>query len=370
MFHFDKIRRWFATMVVSLILVMATKSGGAVPLFRCSLEDGVPENYHAIIFHDSPFGTEDQELVQTLSSAPLKLGINLLVSTVDVLSEMDEPTKALWSAQTNAELPWLVVLPPQREDAAAVWSAGFGPEAVNAMLDSPARRRVAESLLNGDSAAWVLIECGDAVRDEAAVDVLAGTLKQLEHKLRLPSPATNAVRLRSPLPLRVGYSLVRVTRNDPTEDFFVHLLLRGEQAHQVKPSAFPIFGRGRLLPGMEGRQLQDEAIEKTCMFLMNACTNGARSVGQGRDLLLAANWNSIFEQPAQPVTNVAAAVQTIQAVTNVASSHQNLTRTNAGLEPGSSESAETTSKMGIVGIVLFGFFGGFLLLRYLRQPGS
>ena len=154
----------------ALITVMgmlnAMLAGAAAPLHRCALEDWPVENYHAYVFHHGSLDPADQELVDVLASAPPKLGVNLLVSTVDTTKEMDSTVEALWNAQTNTEPPWLVVLSPRHDTTnAQVWSSALRTPSVGAILGSPARSRIAESLLEGDSAVWLLVECGDTVRD-------------------------------------------------------------------------------------------------------------------------------------------------------------------------------------------------------------
>jgi hypothetical protein len=98
------------------------------------------------------------------------------------------------------------------------------------------------------------------------------------------------------LPLRVAFSLVRVTRNDPAEEFFVNLLSHGERFHPGKPAAFPVFGRGRTLSAISGKHLEDEFILDACSFITGACSNGVKEVRPGKDLLLCVRWDSIFEE--------------------------------------------------------------------------
>ena len=61
-----------------------------------------------------------------------------------------------------------------------MWSRPFDSAALEALIDSPARKTVSAALGRGEAAVWVLLECGDAVLDETAVDNLSTHLKQLE----------------------------------------------------------------------------------------------------------------------------------------------------------------------------------------------
>src|SRR5207247_8071058 len=107
-----------------------------------------------------------------------RLGANVGVATVDVLNPMEDPMQTLWNAQTNALSPWLVVRAPKSEETTPPVCVGaLKLEIIKTLLDSPARRKIAEGLLRGDSAVWVLLECGDAMLDEAAVDGLSAELE-------------------------------------------------------------------------------------------------------------------------------------------------------------------------------------------------
>src|SRR5439155_15164278 len=181
--------------------------------------------------------------------------------------------QTLWNGRTNSLSSWLVLRAPQSvADTPPVWAGPLKAETINALLDSPARRKIAEGLLRGDSAVWVLLECGDAMLDEAAVDVLSAALKELEQQLPLPAPAPGDTPSQSPLPLRVAFSLVRVTRNDPAEALFVNLLLHGEPLSASKPVAFPVFGHGRALAPLAGRHLDEASIEQACVLLVGGCS--------------------------------------------------------------------------------------------------
>ena len=349
-------------MVVLLLNVLPARA--AAPLHRCALEDWPAENYHAYVFHHGPLDPADQELVDVLSSAPPKLGVNLLVSTVDTLKEMDAAVEALWNTQTNAEPPWLVVLSSRRDATnAMVWATALRTPSVGAILGSPARSRIAESLLEGDSAVWLLVECGDTVRDEAAVDLLSSELKRLEKELR-PAKAGPGNQIKSGLPLIPHFALIRVTRVDVAEEFLLNTLLAAEDAVQ-RPMAFPIFGRGRVLPSLTGRHLNEEAIGRHCKLLIGDCTNEIRETTQGSELLLGAHWNSIFEK-ASPVTPIPSTA----AKATPTSETLNSSVTNAVSETSSSSLPEPGSFAGFAAALILAAVVGFALMKVWRprQP--
>ena len=288
---------WFLALLSGFLFGAASFVCADWPLFRFALERWPAEDYEVVVFHRGPLESEEQECVDLLKDSPSRLGANVAVATVDVLNPMEDPMQTLWNAQTNALSPWLVVRAPKSdENTPPVCVGALKLETIKTLLDSPARRKIAEGLLRGDSAVWVLLECGDAMLDEAAVDVLSAALKELEQQLPLPAPAPGDPPSQSPLPLRVAFSLVRVTRNDPAEALFVNLLLHGEPLSASKPVAFPVFGRGRALAPLAGRHLDEASIEQACVLLVGGCSRETKESPPGKNLLLAANWNSVFER--------------------------------------------------------------------------
>lgn len=351
-----------------MVLLKAMLACAAAPLHRCALEDWSAGNYHAYVFHRGPLDPADQELVDVLASAPPKLGVNLLVSTVDTTKEMDSTVEALWNAQANTEPPWLVVTSPRPGTTnSTVWSTALRTPSVGAILGSPVRNRIAESLLEGISVVWLLLESGDNVRDEAAVDLLAGELKRLEKELRPPKAGVNNP-FKSRLPLTPRFSLVRVTRNDSAEEFLLNTLLGAEHSVQ-QPTAFPIFGRGLVLPSLTGRHLDEEAIGRNCKLLLGDCTNGIQDTAQGSELLLGAHWNSIFEKAQPPASNQSTAPRqpTPPVVTF---NSDNLSNTNPLAGPPSSTLPGPSSFGSFVAALILAAVVGFALMKVWRprQP--
>lgn len=275
-----------------LVVMSVPRWAPATPLHRHALEHWPAENYSVLIFHHEPLSSSSQGLVEILEAGARESGANLSVTVVDVNQPMAEPVQTLWFTQTGVEPPWMVVLTPGQSNAAPVWAGTLGLDSVNALLESPARRKIVEGLLDGAAAVWVLLECGDAVRDEAAVDLLAAELKRQEQKLTADLVSANGPA--SPGPgrgsIRGGFSLVRVTRKDRAEEFFVTNLLYGISFTHAKPVAFPVYGRGRILEAPVGRKLNADTIAASCAAITRACSNEAKALHPGKDLLIAARW--------------------------------------------------------------------------------
>jgi hypothetical protein len=174
---------------------------------------------------------------------------------------------------------------------------------MKAVLESPARRELLARLLRGDSAVWIMVESGDKERDDAQAEVLLSTLKDLGETLALPElregpedQLTNKT-----VPFRLGFSALRVSRTDPAEESLVRMLLRGAGGPAGLPAAFPVFGRGRALPGTE---ITAEAIRKNAQILVAPAGSPSKSSVPGVDLLLKADWTGLVGEVPGKVTDI------------------------------------------------------------------
>ena len=287
-------RPWL-TAVSLLIAAEASPARAALPLplppplFRLALEQWIPANYQVLLFHHEPLDVDDVDLLTQLREAPARTGANVEVVTVDLSTTMSDRLQSLWRSQTNAEPPWMVVRAPGvASNPPVIWAGHLSPPTVATLLSSPARRTVAAALLRGEAAAWVLIECGNTLLDENAVDQLASSLKTMEQTLRPPTPAG------------ISFSLVRVTRTDPAEEFLITSLIHGA-ALPARPAVFAVFGRGHFTEPLVGKRITAKSIQQLCKRLTGPYARDSNDPLPARVLLLAARWAALF-----PQTNAAA----------------------------------------------------------------
>ena len=271
-----------------------------VPVFRYALERWPAEPYEFVVFHRGPLSAPDQAVVEALKTTGQDgRGLaNLTLVTVDLAAQPDPARARLWSGQTNATLPWLVVRAPRSEVAAAPgWTGRLDRETVQSLVDSPARRELARRLLKGDSAVWLFVESGHRTADAEAVKLLETELKKSEKSIRLPEPAPDDPQMRSSLPLRVAFSVLRLSRRDPAEAVFLTLLAREAPpvATNASPVVLPILGRGRALAALFGQQFRPEIIADVCSFVAGPCSCEVKEMNPGFDLLMAADWEALAE---------------------------------------------------------------------------
>jgi len=316
-----------------MLLFASSLYACSVPVFRYALQRWETEPYDVIVFHRGPFSTQDQAVLDRLNKDPLdeQYPANLHVQTVDLAAQPEAGLLHLYQALPREELPCMAVMYPQTSlNADPVWSGRLSHSAVQALVDSPARREIARRILEGESAVWVLVESGKKEKDDAAARLLQTQLAGLEKTLVIPSLANDVpetagqgaldnrgapdpTQPQSNPPLRPSFSLVRISRKSPAERIFVSMLIESEpdlKEYAEHPIAFPVFGRGRVLYALVGRGINKDNIDEACMFLCGPCFCEFKAENQGTDLLMAVDWGGAVEDepilyaPLPPLTGV------------------------------------------------------------------
>lgn len=320
---------------LGLLLLVATSwrsCACTIPVFRYALEHWNAETYRAYIFSHGSLPADGQPLLTSLRDS----SANLSVTLVDVDKPDSSGALKLWKAQGSPALPWLAVSFPEGTPSGAdgtggtlAWSGALDAAGIGALLDSPARKQLRQHLLGGTSVVWVLLESGDAARDDKIAAYLQKQSADLAKRLQLPpqEPGVNESQLLSGLPLKVEFSVVRVARTAPEEKFFVALLLQPELNSQPElkprpelnpqpdnrerePLVIPVFGRGRALPALTEKDLLPELhAQKDCcphiagdvppatlsdaaQFVTGMCSCDVKLLTPGGDLLIAADWET------------------------------------------------------------------------------
>ncbi len=292
------------SLFMGLLLVVPNASACSVPVFRYALERWDPDDYGVVVFHDGTLSPDQQAWVDRMDPSKSKEHpfVNCMVRTVDLADNPEKDAVDAWEQMDAPSLPWMVVYYPWTSRAFGSFSSGpFDEGAVSRLVDSPARREIARRLLKGESSVWVLLESGDATKDEQALQRLESRLEDLESSLKLP--VINPIDISEGLisidadELKVDFSAIRISRNDPQEAFFIEMLL-GSETHLKdvqEPIAFPIFGRGRLLYSLVGDSIATEIIDDACTFLTGECSCQVKEQNPGVDLVLSVDWDRMVQ---------------------------------------------------------------------------
>lgn len=279
--------------VIGVLLTFAAAQACNVPVFRYALEHWSGDSYRLLVFYRGQLTDAEQQLLKTLEADEQQPSTNVSLRRVNTEDIDDEADRKLFESESNPQLPRIVMQYPQHlKIEAPVWSAPLNSESVTSLLNSPVRDELIRRLKDGETAVWLLLECGERDKDEAAAQRLETELKKLQQELKLPelTDAPSDALLDGP-PLRVEFSLLRVART-AEEAALVATLLHAEPdlAEESEPLVFPVFGRGRALLPLLGAGITAENIQTSASFLVGPCSCQVKEQNPGFDLLLSANW--------------------------------------------------------------------------------
>ncbi len=305
----------FIMAAAGVLLVGAAARACNVPVFRYALERWPAAPYEVWVFHRGPLPEAETALVAWLREAgQSEYGPPaFLVETVDLAGEVGDEAAEVWAAAGGeAGPPWMVVWYPRSFGIeGAAWSAPLETASAHALVRSPAREELARRVLGGESGVFVLLECGDAAKDDAAARLVEEELAKLEKLLRLPElvdglwndPIYDA---QGAPELRLDFSVLRVSRTDPAERALVSMLLGMEEDLRTLegPMVFPVYGRGRVLWALVGEGINAENLLEAGAFFVGPCSCTVKEQNPGTDLLAVVEWDAALTGEASAIPEV------------------------------------------------------------------
>jgi len=159
------------------------------------------------------------------------------------------------------------------------------------------RQKLAERLIDGQTAVWIFLESGNVDKDTAALKLLE---QELETAARELKEEAESIPDEFGVPeVTYAFSILSVSRSDPNESMLLTLLLNSEpdlDEYSNEPVVFPVFGRGRVLYALIGQGITTDNIRETIAFLVGPCGCEIKMMSPGVDILMAANWDAAAMQ--------------------------------------------------------------------------
>ncbi len=262
--------RLFTTFLAALGLTGGISSACTVPVFRYALDHWPADPYRL----EAPAGWMEGEVGAGLRKLLAESGMELEV-------------QPLTEAGASARL----LMPG---DGPPVWS-GMLDENASALLISPARNELAGHILAGESMVWVMVTSGNDPADRKFEESLRARLDYLQSVAAIPEqdPTDPESKLGPGPGLRVGFSFMKVSRDDPEEQVFLRMLAGpgSDFLEKEEPFAAVVFGRGRVLGSWPAGELDEEGIDEVSLFLLGACSCRVKFQNPGWDLALALDWD-------------------------------------------------------------------------------
>jgi hypothetical protein len=275
-------KSWLNTLVWCAAMTAVSVFACNVPVFRYALERWPADNFGVTIFRQGALPAAEQAVADAMKEASEKYAANFMLRIVDV------------TGPTNFPLPAMTVdFPFNRGTEMIAWRGPFTADTGRLLLDSPVRRELARRIVKGDSVVWLLLD-----GDEPTKKLLDTELRRLEKETTVPEVDPNDPRTMGNTELKIAFSVLPISRNDPAEKLFVAMLRNAAPSltNFTGPIAFPIFGRGRALAALAGEELSAESIAGATEYLCGACSCEIKAQNPGMDLLLAVNWEDAIEE--------------------------------------------------------------------------
>lgn len=340
------------------------------PVYRYAMYQWPPAPYELYLFHEKPLSDADRQVwdaIDRLSADP-RTGANLAMLDVDIAADPEMRVvspfikslreKTLNEQGGDASLPLYLLVSPHGGDLQA---GTLSAEDAKTLLESPARRAIAERLQQGDACVLVLLsglksetepadsqddetspaESSAEVEDGKATDAAEQQLKQLVEnvnsgKVELYSPpprgafgvgnalpgsfgrtgeveagrprrsanddsANEEAADEKPPAARHTISYIKVSRTDPAEQWLVRSLLAVEPdlLEIPHPMVFAVYGRGRAMPPYIGAGIEPNNLLEVVEYVTGACSCTVKEQNPGMDLLMRNDWETAAEMLAE-----------------------------------------------------------------------
>lgn len=301
-------------MIQRIILIIITGfallSACSEPVFRYALKNWRPESYNLIVFYDSELNESDSLLVSyTIEEARTGRLSVLNVTLIDINSTIKNYKSEFSDLLDLKKLPsCILTYPGLKNDIIPIWSGEFNKLNIDKILYSPARKEIANRILNGDAGVWLLIE--DINKDNKkslffrVLDFLGynpedkifktinKNLKKINATLKCPASNENDANQPVDDSVSVKFSTYRLSADNIEEEIFIRILskLNNKTIEKDGTLIFPIFGRGRTLPPIAGDELNKDVIYDVAKFLTGPCACIVKAENPGVDILFTVTW--------------------------------------------------------------------------------
>ena len=310
--------RIFSAFLFAVVAAEACK----VPVFRYALERWRPDPYQLVIVHEGNLTVEQKSNLVVLEESlvgPNGPVVNLRFETIDLAKEKDQLER--WQKMhmdLNASVSMHLFYPFEgfEKTALPLWGGAFTKKNVDAILNSRIRKELVNRILAGNSAVWLFLESGDKKKDDDLFEELEKFARLAEKEIAIPKgviqqsalddpdlllgPEDEENILESSVPLKIAFSIHRLSRKDPEEAVLRTMLLNLEddlldEEFANQPMLFSVFGKGRVLPPLVGKGINEENVLGDCSYLCGPCSCQVKNQNPGMDLLIKADWWTALE---------------------------------------------------------------------------
>jgi len=299
--------RKYLLLLVVLGMIPATAFACKVPVFRYALERWNVDRYTMVVMVDGEPDKEVAKAIKRITEASATEAANVELQVIDLKTLSPQQQWQLEDFDPTVETPHLQVFYPERNGRRKLcWEGAFTSSVADKWLRSPLRSKVAEELVSGASAVFVLVECEDSKLNQQVEESVRLGVRQAMEEISIPDgviPRFGANEylqqhpeaslddvLRCDVPLKVDFQIVRLAFDDQSESA-LRAMGNGLAASSSCPWLIPIFGRGRMLDTIDARNLTAQTVLNACQYMVGECSCTVKTQNPGVDLLMSANWS-------------------------------------------------------------------------------
>lgn len=383
--------------IALLISVSAVAYACSVPVFRYALERWTPDSFTAVIVHSGPLPAPQQEAFDFLLSHSWDKdgNANIRIFSLDTSTDPDPEVLKHLPEKLPATPYVYLFYPTSFGSPKIIWESDFTIEAARKIITSKIRKEIADEIIRGRTATWVLIKSGNTEADDNALSVLKTTLLSLQEELRLPdgvitqsgdvtgNAAPDAFadpenELRSGIPLMISFSVIQLPGQSEDEPVLLSMFLNMEsdlKDLRDQPMVFPVFGRGRSFEPLVGKGINPENVQDMTLYLCGACSCQIKAQNPGIDLLFDVDWDAwigtsdvIQEKDLPPLSGVADIIGQTSSIPELVEVKEITTETES--ETTNKHSLNTGIMAAIFILVLVVAAGTIMLGRKRENQGN
>lgn len=289
-----------------------------IPVFRYALERWRPDPFEVVVFHEGPLSDEQRAIVEGWRARSIEMlgreeldsePANFEVVLADRAGKSNRQLDAIWSLLMKGRdeppaLPWVVVRAPGDPRAPHLVRQGpLADDLWTKLLESPVRAELRRRLLSGHSVVWLFVPGRSAESNERVERLLAEKLPELEREISLPEGiGSDGVDFLTEVPLEITFSTLKLARDDVRESPLIELLAAQlpALADVEEPFLLPVFGCGRVLDAIGGKEVDGDVLRDATQFLCGACSCQVKDLNPGVDMLMMGDWDHLLSLAGRP----------------------------------------------------------------------
>ena len=288
----------------AVLLVVPSARSCETPVYRYAMYNWVPADFEVYYLHDGNDHPEDAAANRVLdgSLGPASEVANVVwigvdTSREDQLSRLPEEVRRAWQSHDSQAVPLYVVLNPR---GTVLFTGRLDESQAKAMIDSPARRKIAQLLHDGHSGVLLLLTSDDEAANTAAAEAVDEVVRMAANGEieadSLPGIEVDVqdVEVQDVDAEEPTFGVLKISRDDESESWLVRMLLSVEDdlSGYDDPMLFGIYGRGRALEPYIGAGIVASNLAQCVSFIRGACSCLVKEQNPGMDLLCRWDWDA------------------------------------------------------------------------------